>query len=102
MSKKKDRKSDDELLEEEFDFSRGIRGPIVTYTGIKLPVTIRLGGEVIDFFKDRAEKLGGKAKYQTLLNETLKDYIAGANIERLLLSEEFVNQLSDRLQKKIK
>ncbi|MFW7381784.1 MAG: BrnA antitoxin family protein [Oligoflexus sp.] len=102
MSNKKTRKTDDELLEEEFDFSRGIRGAIVTSSGIKLPVTIRLDGDVIDFFKDLAEKTGGKAKYQTLINEALKEYIAGANIEKLLLSDEFVDQLSDRIQKKIK
>ncbi|MFW7381782.1 MAG: BrnA antitoxin family protein [Oligoflexus sp.] len=92
MSNKNTGNTDDELLEEEFDFSRGIRGPIVTSTGIKLPVTIRLDGNVIDFFKDLAEKSDGKAKYQTLINEALKDYIAGAKTEKLLLSDEFVDQ----------
>jgi len=29
-------------------------------------------------FKDRAENLCGKEKYQTIINQTLKDYIAGA------------------------
>ena len=91
----------DKNLREEYDFSDATRGPVVTPSGIKLPVTIRLDGEIVDFFKDQAESVGGKAKYQTLINEALKEYVFGMKIQRFLLSDEFVNRLSQSLNKKI-
>ncbi len=95
---KKDNNSD-QFLEEGFDFSKASKGPIVSGSGVKLPVSIRLDGEVIDYFKDKATQLEGKAKYQTLINEALKEYIAGNNIKQLLLSQEFAEQLASTLKK---
>ena len=90
---------DDKFLEKEFDFSKATKGPIVSGSSVKLPVSIRLDGDVIDYFKDLADKTGGKAKYQTLINEALKEYIAGNNIKQLLLSQEFAEQLASTLKK---
>ena len=92
-------KQEDKFLDEEFDFSRASKGPIVSAKGVKLPVSIRLDSEVIDFFKKQAEEIGGKARYQSLINEALKEYVAGANIKNLLLSDEFIKTLSDNLKK---
>ncbi len=91
----------DRSIREEYDFSNATRGRVVAGSGVKLPVTIRLDGQVIDFFKDQAESLEGKAKYQTLINQALKEYIAGVQIQRILLSDEFVSRLSQSLNRKI-
>jgi uncharacterized protein (DUF4415 family) len=95
------RSAKDKNLRDEYDFSDATRGSVVTNTGIKLPVTIRLDGDIIDFFKDAAEALGEKAKYQTLINEALKEYVAGAKIQKILLSDEFVSRLSQRIKNKM-
>lgn len=88
----------DKNLRDEYDFSDAVRGPVVTGSGIKLPVTIRLDASIIDFFKDQAESFDGKAKYQTLINEALKEYIAGEKIQEILLSDEFIFRLSQNLR----
>lgn len=87
------------MSEEENKFLNASQGPVVSSNGIKLPVTIRLDGEVIDYFKDRAKKTGGKAKYQTLINEALKEYITATNIRDVLLSDDFVKKLSQGIKK---
>ena len=58
-------------LENEYDFSKGIRGRF--YTPQKRATTIRLDDDVILYFKKKAseEKVG----YQTLMNSALRDYI---------------------------
>ena len=89
MSKEEDKDTDFECAEQ---------GASITPQGVKLPVSIRLDGEVIDFFKSQAEASGGKAKYQTLINEALKEYVSGATVREILLSDEFVGQLSKKLK----
>lgn len=93
------KKSDEDFLQEEFDFSHASQGSIISGKGVKLPVSIRLDSDVIDYFKHKAEALGSKAKYQTLINEALKEYISGLSIQKLLLSDEFVKTLSKGLTK---
>ena len=57
-------------LEEEYNFSRGIRGRF--YKSKKVMTTIRLDDDIILFFK----KLAGERKegYQTLVNRVLREY----------------------------
>lgn len=88
-------------MRDEYDFTDATSGPVVSGSCVKLPVTIRLDGQIIDFFKDQAELLGGKAKYQSLINEALKEYVRGEQIQRILLSDEFVSRLSRSLNRKM-
>ncbi len=62
---------DDFLLEDEYDFSNGVRSRF--YTPKKKSTTIRLDDDIILYFK----KIAGEEKvgYQTLLNSALRDYI---------------------------
>jgi uncharacterized protein (DUF4415 family) len=85
-------------IRKEYDFSKANRGAVVQGDSVKLPITIRLDGAVIDYFRDKAEKT--EQGYQTLINEALKEYIQGARIETLLLSDEFTEKLSRSLKKK--
>lgn len=58
-------------LREEYDFSKGIRGRF--YSPKKISTTIRLDDDILLYLK----KLAGikKTKYQTLLNNILRDYM---------------------------
>jgi len=56
------------------DFSKGKRGAIVKADPNKIRITIRLDGDIIEYFKKRVHDAGG-GNYQTLLNDALRKYI---------------------------
>ena len=56
------------------DFSKGKRGAIVKSAPNKTRITIRLDGDVIEYFKRQVHDAGG-GNYQTLLNDALRNYI---------------------------
>jgi uncharacterized protein (DUF4415 family) len=99
-SKKKVARKKTSDMRKEYDFSKGTRGAVVEGESVKLPITIRLDGAIIDYFREKAEKSGTGQGYQTLINEALKEYIQGARIESLLLSDDFTEKLSRSLKKK--
>ena len=57
----------------EYDFStmKGRRNPYARL--LKKPVTIRLGADVVDYFKSMANQLG--VPYQNLMNLYLRDCV---------------------------
>ena len=56
------------------DFSKGKRGAIIKADPNKIRITIRLDGDIIEYFKKQVHDAGG-GNYQTLLNDALRDYI---------------------------
>ena len=60
------------------DFSRGKRGAVVKADPNKIRITIRLDGDIIDYFKRQVFDAGG-GNYQTLLNDALRNYIQSKN-----------------------
>ncbi len=62
---------DDFEMKKEYDFSKGVRGRF--YSPAKISTTIRLDDDILLYLK----KLAGikKIKYQTLLNNILRDYM---------------------------
>jgi uncharacterized protein (DUF4415 family) len=56
------------------DFSKGKRGAIVKADPNKIRITIRLDGDIIEYFKKQVHDAGG-GNYQTLLNDALRNYI---------------------------
>ena len=56
------------------DFSRGKRGAVVKTDPNKIRITIRLDGNIIEYFKKQVHDAGG-GNYQTLLNDALRKYI---------------------------
>lgn len=60
-------------MKQEYDFSRGQRGPVVAQRG-KTRITIYLDNEVVDAFRTRAEDEG--SGYQTMINRALKEYLS--------------------------
>jgi uncharacterized protein (DUF4415 family) len=59
-------------MRDEYDFSNSIKNPYAKH--LRKPVTIRLGTDVIEYFKEMSEEIG--VPYQTLINLYLKDCVA--------------------------
>ena len=64
-------KKKDEMLEE-YDFSRGKRGAVITPRG-KTRITIYIDTDILDWFRDEAEREG--CGYQTEINQALRNYV---------------------------
>jgi len=56
-------------MRKEYDFSKSIRNPYTKY--LKKQVTLRLGIDVVDYFKKLSEETG--IPYQNLINLYLQD-----------------------------
>ena len=61
-------KFDDYEMEDEYDFTDGVRGRF--YEPKKIPVSLRLDNDIILFFKKLASEK--KVPYQTLINTLLR------------------------------
>jgi uncharacterized protein (DUF4415 family) len=58
-------------LQDEYDFSQGIRGRF--YRPKKVSTTIRLDNDIVLYFKKIASER--KVAYQTLMNEALRAFV---------------------------
>lgn len=72
-----------------YDFSKGKRGPVLPQQPGKERITIRLDTDVLDFFRNEAEKSGG-GNYQTAINAALREYIEGKKAPQI---EEIVRRV---------
>jgi uncharacterized protein (DUF4415 family) len=63
-------------MKEEYDFSKGKRGPIDPIPAGKSRITIRLDNDVVEWFRSQVEAAGG-GNYQTLINQALRDHMQG-------------------------
>lgn len=61
-------------MRNEYDFSKGRRGPVIPVPRGKTRITIRLDKDLIDWFRSQVEAAGG-GNYQTLINSALKNYV---------------------------
>ena len=56
-------------MKKEYDFSKSVKNPYAKY--LKKQVTLRLGVDVVDYFKKLSEETG--VPYQNLINLYLQD-----------------------------
>jgi len=61
-------------MKDEYDFSKGRRGPVIESPAGKTRITIRLDDDVLDWFRARADASGGGG-YQTLINQALREFM---------------------------
>jgi uncharacterized protein (DUF4415 family) len=61
-------------MKDEYDFSQGKRGAIDPIPAGKTRITIRLDDDILDWFRAQAHAAGG-GNYQTLINNSLREYI---------------------------
>ncbi|MDY0222769.1 MAG: BrnA antitoxin family protein [Desulfobacterium sp.] len=87
-------------MKEEYDFSKGRRGPVILPSPNKTSVTIRLDNDIIEWFRDKVHQAGG-GNYQTMINDALCKHIETEkeSIEEILrrvIREEFQSDKSIR------
>lgn len=63
------------MMRREYDFSKGKRGSVLVPEPGKTRITIRLDNDVLDWFREQANKAGG-GNYQTMLNTALREFVA--------------------------
>ena len=63
-------------MKDEYDFSKGKRGPVLPVAPGKERVTIRLDKDILEFFYDQVDR-GGGGNYQTLINGALRAFVEG-------------------------
>jgi uncharacterized protein (DUF4415 family) len=61
-------------MRKEYDFSKGKRGTVVPTPPGKTRITIRLDDDILTWFRDQVEAVGG-GNYQTMINNALRDYV---------------------------
>ncbi len=61
-------------MKKHYDFSKGVRGPILPIPPGKTRITIRIDTEILDWFRGKINEAGG-GSYQTMMNEALRDHI---------------------------
>ena len=73
------------INETQSDFSKGKCGRVLPELALepgKVRLTIRLEEDLVERFGALADRTGGKAGYQTLINSTLRDYVESKNPKR--------------------
>ena len=60
-------------MKKEYDFSESVKNPYAKH--MRKPVTIRLGLDVIEYFKGMSQETG--IPYQNLINLYLRDCVRG-------------------------
>ena len=58
-----------------YDFKKGKRGPVVKTPPGKTRITIRIDGDILEWFRAQVHEAGG-GNYQTLINHALRDYVS--------------------------
>ncbi len=58
-------------MRKEYDFSKSVKNPYAKH--LRKPVTIRLGTDVVEYFKAMAQETG--IPYQNLINLYLRDCV---------------------------
>jgi uncharacterized protein (DUF4415 family) len=58
-------------MRKEYNFSKGKHGPILEPDPSKVRITIRLGADIVEYFKDQVHK-AGDGNYQTMINSALR------------------------------
>lgn len=61
-------------MKDEYDFSKGRRGPMAPSAPGQTHITLPLDDEVLDWFRARVHELGG-GNYLTLINDALRQHI---------------------------
>jgi len=61
-------------MKQEIDFSKGQRGAVVTAPTGKTRVTIRLDDDLLNWFREEVDRMGG-GNYQSLINLALRDFV---------------------------
>lgn len=89
-------------MKKEYDFNHGVRGAIIKAAPGKTRITIRLDGDILEWFRGQVHAAGG-GSYQNLINNALRDYMQSnpeslADTLRVVVREELARYNRKRKQ----
>ena len=61
-------------MKNEYDFSKGKRGAVISTPPGKTRITIRLDDDILAWFRSQVEAVGG-GNYQTMINNALRNFM---------------------------
>ncbi|QTA92044.1 BrnA antitoxin family protein [Desulfonema magnum] len=61
-------------MRDEYDFSKGKRGPVIPHDPDKVRINICLDPDIIEYFKKQAHKACG-GDFRTMINNALREHI---------------------------
>jgi uncharacterized protein (DUF4415 family) len=67
-------KEDEYEMKDHYDFSKGRRGSVIPPQPGKIKITIRIDGDILEWFRNKVDAAGG-GNYQTVMNAALRQYI---------------------------
>ena len=67
-------KEDEYVMKDHYDFSEGRRGSVIPPQPGKIKITIRIDGDILEWFRNKVDAAGG-GNYQTMMNSALRQYI---------------------------
>src|SRR6266542_2909606 len=82
----------DQAMKQQYDFTRGKRGPVLKAPAGKTRITIRIDDDLLQWFRKQVHAAGG-GSYQTLINAALREYVGSkrepleATLRRVLREE---------------
>ena len=87
-------------MKSEYDFTKGKREAVIPTPLGKERITIRLDADILQWFRDQVDAQGG-GNYQTMINQALREYIAGHSLSfedvlRRVVREELAQYRPDR------
>ncbi|MBI5136881.1 MAG: BrnA antitoxin family protein [Nitrospirae bacterium] len=84
-------------MKDHYDFSHGKRGAVMPPPPNKVPISIRLDPDVLDWFKSQVK---GGGSYQALINQALREHMeSGGAAMRDELARAQVRHLADAMLK---
>jgi uncharacterized protein (DUF4415 family) len=86
-------------MKDEYDFTQAKRGAVLPLPSGKERITIRIDADILDWFRKQVEAQGG-GNYQTMINQVLRDYVSGHQLDleevvRRVVREEFARYKTD-------
>lgn len=61
-------------MKAQYDFAGGKRGPVLKAPAGKTRITIRIDGDLLQWFRKQAHAAGG-GSYQTMINAALREHV---------------------------
>ena len=68
-------------MKDEYDFSKGKRGPVIPPDPNQTKITVAIDNEILDFLADEADRRGG-ASARGLINEALREFVEAHRLDR--------------------
>ena len=70
-------------MKDEYDFSKGVRGPVIPMPPGHTRLSICVDEKILDWFRAQVHAAGG-GNYQTMINNALREHIERHSLEELL------------------